>query len=98
MENQQKKEKQDEELAALKREVRALEIMRTNYEQLVKAHQARVPLGDADSAYNDISGAQIPGNFKFEVFRELMDSLFESSNEKYQCGNFKSFQLTFLLG
>ena len=40
VENQQKKEKQDEELAALKREVRALEIMRTNYEQLVKAHQA----------------------------------------------------------
>lgn len=89
LENQQKKEKQDEELAALKREVRALEIMRTNYEQLVKAHQARVPLGDADNAYNDISGAQIPANLKFEVFRQLMDSLFESFNEKVSMRQFQ---------
>jgi len=89
VENQQKKEKQDEELAALKREVRALEIMRTNYEQLVKAHQARVPLGEADSAYNDMAGAQIPANLKFEVFRQLMDSLFESFNEKVSMRQFQ---------
>ena len=89
LENQQKKEKQDEELAALKREVRALEIMRTNYEQLVKAHQARVPLGDADTAYNDIAGAHIPANLKFEVFRQLMDSLFESFNEKVSMQQFQ---------
>jgi len=89
VENQQKKEKQDEELAALKREVRALEIMRTNYEQLVKAHQARVPLGDTDAAYNDIAGAQIPANLKFEVFRQLMDSLFESFNEKVSMRQFQ---------
>ena len=63
--------------------------MRTNYEQLVKAHQARVPLGDADSAYNDISGAQIPANLKFEVFRQLMDSLFESFNEKVSMRQFQ---------
>jgi len=89
VENQQKKEKQDEELAALKREVRALEIMRTNYEQLVKAHQARVPVGEADSAYNDMAGAQIPANLKFEVFRQLMDSLFESFNEKVSMRQFQ---------
>ena len=69
--------------------MRALEIMRTNYEQLVKAHQARVPIGDVDSAYNDVAGAQIPANLKFEVFRQLMDSLFESFNEKVSMRQFQ---------
>ena len=76
-------------MAALKREVRALEIMKTNYEQLVKAHQARVPSGDTDATCGDIGGTHIPANLKFEVFRQLMDSLFESFNEKVSMQQFQ---------
>ena len=35
----QQKKKQEDELAALRKEVVALQIMKDNYEQIVKAHQ-----------------------------------------------------------
>lgn len=35
----QQKKKQEDELAALRKEVVALQIMKVNYEQIVKAHQ-----------------------------------------------------------
>jgi hypothetical protein len=38
---QQQKKKQEDDLNKLKKEVVALEIMRRNYEQLVKSHMAR---------------------------------------------------------
>ena len=38
---QQQKKKQEEDLNLLKKEVVALEIMKRNYEQLVKSHMAR---------------------------------------------------------
>ena len=38
---QQQKKKQEDDLNKLKKEVVALEIMRRNYEQLVKSHTAR---------------------------------------------------------
>lgn len=37
----QQKKKQEDELTALRKEVVALQIMKVNYEQIVKAHQSQ---------------------------------------------------------
>ena len=51
----------------------ALQIMRANYEQLVKAHQAQ-PL-DKEKAF-------VPNEIKFQTFQLFMDKLFNSFNEQ----------------
>lgn len=75
---QSQKKKQEDDLASLRKEVIALQIMRTNYETLVKAHQAQPNSKDAF----------VPGKIKFHVFQLLMDSLFQSFNENVSMKNF----------
>merc|ERR1719347_2421013 len=72
------KKKQEGDLNTLRKEVVALQIMRANYEQLVKAHQS------APTAPEDL----VPDEVKFEVFQVFMDSLFQSFNQQVSMNNF----------
>merc|ERR1719431_1912140 len=74
----QQKKKQESELSSLRKEVVALQIMRANYEQLVKAHQ-RAPQVQEDL---------VPDENKFQVFQIFMDSLFQSFNQQVSMNNF----------
>eukprot|EP00088_Acartia_fossae_P007033 TRINITY_DN13270_c0_g1_i1.p1 TRINITY_DN13270_c0_g1~~TRINITY_DN13270_c0_g1_i1.p1 ORF type:complete len:212 (-),score=46.04 TRINITY_DN13270_c0_g1_i1:175-810(-) len=74
----QQKKKQESELATLRKEVVALQIMRANYDQLVKAHQ------QAPHIQEDI----VPDELKFQVFQSLMDTLFQSFNTQVSMNNF----------
>jgi len=74
----QQKKKQESELATLRKEVVALQIMRANYEQLVKAHQ------QAPHIQEDI----VPDEIKFQVFQSVMDSLFQSFNTQVSTKDF----------
>ncbi|KAK3520561.1 hypothetical protein QTP70_027096 [Hemibagrus guttatus] len=62
------KKKQEEEVSMLRKEVMALKIMKTNYEQIVKAHQNNPQQGSE----------QVSDQVKFSVFQNIMDSLFQS--------------------
>ena len=77
---QNQKDNQEEELARLKKEVIALQIMRANYEQLVKAHKAQP--ADQDESV-------VPAEIKFETFKMLMDNLFLSFNDSVSMSNFQ---------
>ncbi len=70
---QQQKKRQEEELALLRKEVIALQIMRGNYEQLVKMHQSQTQ--DKEKTF-------VPSEVKFQAFQLLMDKLFVSFNEQ----------------
>jgi len=72
------KKKQEGDLNSLRKEVVALQIMRANYEQLVKAHQ-RAPQVQEDL---------VPDEVKFQVFQIFMDSLFQSFNQQVSMNNF----------
>jgi len=72
------KKQQESELSSLRKEVVALQIMRANYEQLVKAHQ-RAPQVQEDL---------VPDEVKFQVFQIFMDSLFQSFNQQVSMNNF----------
>merc|ERR1719411_2096517 len=72
------KKKQETELSSLRKEVVALQIMRANYEQLVKAHQ-RAPQVQEDL---------VPDEVKFQVFQVFMDSPFQSFNQQVSMHNF----------
>jgi len=74
----QQKKKQEADLATLRKEVVALQIMRANYDQLVKAHQ-RAPQVPEDL---------VPDETKFQVFQMFMDSLFRSFNTQVSMNNF----------
>lgn len=65
---QQQKHKQEDERNALRKEVVALRIMQTNYEQIVKAQQTQP--GHTE--------ARISDEVKFSVFQMIMDQLFLS--------------------
>eukprot|EP00092_Neocalanus_flemingeri_P004656 GFUD01005019.1.p1 GENE.GFUD01005019.1~~GFUD01005019.1.p1 ORF type:complete len:205 (+),score=59.59 GFUD01005019.1:53-667(+) len=56
----------------------ALQIMRANYEQLVKAHQ-RAPQVQEDLVSDEM---------KFQVFQIFLDSLFQSFNQQVSMNNF----------
>ncbi|XP_062893185.1 max-like protein X isoform X1 [Mobula hypostoma] len=62
------KKKQDEELSTLRKDVMALKIMKTNYEQIVKAHQNNPQQGKD----------QVTDQVKFSIFQNIMDTLFQS--------------------
>ncbi|XP_075230902.1 helix-loop-helix-leucine zipper transcription factor bigmax isoform X1 [Lycorma delicatula] len=66
----QQKKKQEEERNALRKEVVALRIMQTNYEQMVKAQQTQ--LGHTETRVSD--------EVKFQVFQSIVDQLFMSFN------------------
>ncbi|CAH1173817.1 unnamed protein product [Phaedon cochleariae] len=63
---QLQKKKQEEERNALRKEVVALRIMQTNYEQIVKAQQSQ-------PGYTE---TRISDEVKFSVFQAIMDQLF----------------------
>ncbi|XP_018342534.1 PREDICTED: max-like protein X isoform X3 [Trachymyrmex septentrionalis] len=66
----QQKKKQEDERNALRKEVVALRIMQANYEQIVKAHQTQP--GQAELRISD--------EMKFQVFKAIMNRLFETFN------------------
>ncbi|KAI8778078.1 max protein X isoform X2 [Biomphalaria glabrata] len=72
------KKKQEEELESLRKEVMALKIMKANYEHIVKTHQSSPSLGQN----------QVSDEIKFQVFRNMMDSLFQSFNASISVANF----------
>ncbi|XP_045592546.1 max-like protein X isoform X1 [Procambarus clarkii] len=72
------KSKQEEEVAALQKEVVALTIMKLNYEQIVSAHQSQP--GQLSK--------QISDDVKFQVFRAVMDSLYQSFEHCIATNNF----------
>eukprot|EP00092_Neocalanus_flemingeri_P021528 GFUD01023346.1.p1 GENE.GFUD01023346.1~~GFUD01023346.1.p1 ORF type:complete len:224 (-),score=65.37 GFUD01023346.1:79-750(-) len=72
------KKKQETDLNSLRKEVVALQIMRANYEQLVKAHQ-RAP---------QVQDNLVPDEVKFQVFQIFMDSMFQSFNQQVSMNNF----------
>lgn len=72
------KKGQENDLTSLRKEVVALQIMRANYEQLVRAHQ-RAP---------QIPDNLVPDEVKFQVFQVFMDSLFQSFNQQVSMNNF----------
>jgi len=76
---QQQKNKQDDELNQLRKEMVALQIMKSNYEQMVKLHQQQQP---------GQSMNQISDQIKFEVFKAIADHLFDSFNHGVSVANF----------
>jgi len=74
----QQKKKQEDEIVRLRKEVVALQIMRTNYEQIVQAHQSQP---------NNVN-SQLSDEVKFHVFEAIMDSLFQSFNSSISVANF----------
>ncbi|XP_044008611.1 max-like protein X isoform X2 [Aphidius gifuensis] len=66
----QQKKKQEDERNSLRKEVVALQIMQTNYEQIVKAHQTQP--GHSEMRVSDET--------KFQVFQAIMDRLFQTFN------------------
>lgn len=66
----QQKKKQEDERNSLRKEVVALQIMQTNYEQIVKAHQTQP--GHSEMRVSDET--------KFQVFQAIMDRLFHTFN------------------
>ncbi|KAJ7375416.1 hypothetical protein OS493_002180 [Desmophyllum pertusum] len=76
----QQRKKQEEELDALRKEVMALKIMKTNYEQIAKAHQNQPAQGQK----------QVPDQAKFSVFRQIMETQFMSFNASVNVTNFEA--------
>ncbi|CAL1298540.1 unnamed protein product [Larinioides sclopetarius] len=74
----QQKKKQDDELNALRKEVVALQIMKANYETIVKVHQSQ-PSQNSNKVSDEM---------KFQVFQAVCDSLFQSFNSSISVANF----------
>ncbi|XP_029428507.1 max-like protein X isoform X1 [Rhinatrema bivittatum] len=73
------KKKQEEEVSTLRKDVMALKIMKSNYEQIVKAHQNNPHEGKG----------QVSDQVKFGVFKSIMDSLFQSFNASISVTSFQ---------
>ncbi|GAB1601082.1 max-like protein X isoform X1 [Argonauta hians] len=72
------KSKQELALDNLRREVTALKIMKSNYEHILKTHQN-----------NPVAGQnQVSDEVKFQVFKQIMDSLFQSFVSTVSVSNF----------
>ncbi|PVD37176.1 hypothetical protein C0Q70_04171 [Pomacea canaliculata] len=72
------KKKQEEDLDSLRKEVMALKIMKANYEHIVKTHQ-NTPVHGQN---------QVSDEVKFQVFQQIMDTLFQSFNSSISVANF----------
>ncbi|XP_052273354.1 max-like protein X isoform X2 [Dreissena polymorpha] len=72
------KRKQEDELDSLRKEVMALKIMKANYEHIVKTHQNQPVHGQN----------QVSDSAKFQVFKQIMDSLFQTFNANISVANF----------
>nr|CAG4641320.1 EOG090X0H9E [Eulimnadia texana] len=75
---QQQKKKQEEELAALRKEVIALQIMKSNYDQIVSAHQNQP--GHPDNRVSE--------EVKFQVFQTIMENLFQTFDSMVSVSSF----------
>ncbi|XP_065194222.1 max-like protein X [Sycon ciliatum] len=73
------RQQQEQDLVALRNEVVALRIMKRNYEQLAKAHTALPPE----------KTPQVSDAAKFEVFKAVMDTLFQSFDACISVNNFE---------
>ncbi|KAE8574658.1 hypothetical protein XENTR_v10003522 [Xenopus tropicalis] len=73
------KKKQEDDVSTLRKEVMALQIMKSNYEQIVKAHQNNLHEGTD----------QVPDEMKFRVFQGIMDSLFHTFNSSVSVNSFQ---------
>ncbi|XP_030076475.1 max-like protein X [Microcaecilia unicolor] len=73
------KKKQEEEVSTLRKDVMALKIMKSNYEQIVKAHQNNPHEGKD----------QVSDQVKFGVFQSIMDALFQSFNASISVTSFQ---------
>ncbi|XP_058862586.1 max-like protein X isoform X3 [Acipenser ruthenus] len=73
------KKKQEEDVATLRKDVMALKIMKTNYEQIVKAHQNNPHQGKD----------QVSDQVKFSIFQNIMDSLFQSFSSTISVTSFQ---------
>jgi MAX-like protein X len=74
----QQKKKQEDDVDNLRKEVMALKIMKANYEHIVKAHQNTPQHG-----HNQVSD-----EVKFQVFQQVMDTLFQSFNASISVASF----------
>jgi len=75
---QLQKKKQEEELSALRKEAVGLQIMKNNYDQIVKANQS--VLGQAEN--------QVPDEVKFHLFQTIMENLFQTFDTIVSASNF----------
>ncbi|XP_069490529.1 max-like protein X isoform X2 [Ambystoma mexicanum] len=73
------KKKQEEEVSTLRKDVMALKIMKSNYEEIVKAHQNNPHEGKD----------QVSDQVKFSVFQSIMDSLFQSFDASISVTSFR---------
>lgn len=81
---QKSKVRQENELKTLRKEVCALQIMRSNYEQMVKQHQLTTSIQQSQQPLN-----QINEQVKFEIFQAFCDNLFASFDHYVSFGDFK---------
>lgn len=82
---QQQKHKREKELQLLRKEVLGLEIMKSNYEEMVKQHQQQAQQQQNCLNYNT---QMISDEMKFDVFKAICDSLFHSFDSSVQVSNF----------
>lgn len=80
---QQQKHKRDKELQVLRKDVLGQEIMKSNYEDMVKQHQQTQQ--QSCLSYN---AQMISDETKFEVFKAVCDNLFHSFDSSVQVNNF----------
>ncbi|RWS17071.1 max-like protein X [Dinothrombium tinctorium] len=76
----QQKKNQEEDLQKLRKEVVALQIMKANYEQMVKMHQQTQP---------GLNCNQVSDEVKLKVFQALCDSLFCSFDSAFDVTDFQ---------
>ncbi|XP_039248660.1 max-like protein X [Styela clava] len=76
---EKERKKQTEDLEKLRKKEQSLSIMKSNYEQIVKAHQSN----PANSNH------QLSDQVKFEVFQRIMDTLFVSFNSSISVASFQ---------
>ncbi|CAG0912302.1 unnamed protein product, partial [Notodromas monacha] len=74
----QQKKKLDDEITSLRKEVVALQIMKSNYEQIVESQQNRP--GPSAEAVSDA--------VKFEVLRQILEGLYRSFDHSVSVNNF----------
>lgn len=81
---QKSKLKHDNELKTLRKEVCALQIMKSNYEQMLKQHQLATIQQNGHQQVN-----QVNEQVKFEIFQAFCDNLFASFDRYVTFTDFK---------
>lgn len=73
------KNKQEDELLSLQKEVMAMTIMNLNYKKIVADHHSQLP---------GISDRLVPDQLKFQVFRAFLDSLYQTFEPSVHTNDF----------